>query len=103
MDFLEKIGEVAKNVKEKASDSIEINRINGDVFTAKRNIELYQQKLGEYYWAKFVMGEELEPEAVEICEKIIVCQDNIRRGNAEIAEIKARAAEAAQNDKEKPV
>ena len=93
MEFFEKIGVVAKTVKDKASDTLEINRINGEIFTAKRNIEIHQQTLGQYYWAKFVMGEELEPEAVEICEKIVVCQDSIRNYYNEIAEIKEKNEE----------
>lgn len=97
MEFWEKVGEVAKNVKGKASDSLEINRINGDIFTMKHNIEIFQQKLGEYYWAKFTMGEELEEEAVEICEKIVVCKDNIRKLNEDIGDIKTKQAEENSN------
>lgn len=100
MDLKETIEKFAKNMKEKAVDGLEINRIQGDIFTEKRKIELLEQKLGQYYWAKFLMGDQLEEEAMEICDKIVLCNDNIARWNQEIQNIKENTEEEATIVKE---
>ncbi len=88
MDFKEKLGNFAKNVKDKASDSLEINRINGDIFTEQRKIEVLEQNIGKIYWAKFLMGDEIDPEATELCDKIMACNDNIKKWETEIQAIR---------------
>lgn len=97
MAFLDKLGEVAKNVSEKANDSFETNRLTGDIALQKGNIQVYQRELGEYYWAKFAVGEQLDSEAMLICDKIVAAQDKIRELEAQIAQIKVdREAERAE-------
>lgn len=88
MEFFEKIGGVAKNLSDKAGSSLEINRLTGEISIAKGNIQCYQRDLGEHFWAKFVVGEKLDDEAMHICDKIVVSQDNIRRLELEIDRIK---------------
>lgn len=88
MDFFDKLGEVAKNLTEKAGDSLEINRINGEISIEKGNIQCYQRELGEHYWAKFAVGEQLDDEAMLICDKVVVSQDRIRTLEQEIDKIK---------------
>ena len=88
MDFFDRIGEVAKNLTEKAGDGLEINRINGEIAIEKGNIQCYQRELGEYYWAKFAIGEKLDDEAMMICDRVIVSQDRIRQLELEIEGIK---------------
>ncbi|WP_352399578.1 hypothetical protein [Anaerotignum sp.] len=89
MDLFEKIGEVAKNLSEKAGDSLEINRLNGEISIEKGNIQCYQRELGEYYWAKFATGEKLDDEAMLICDKIVVSQDRMRALDLQIEKIKS--------------
>lgn len=98
MEFLNKIGEMAKNATVKASDTLEINRINGDIFTEKQNIEILKQQIGEYYWAKFATGEKLDPEAMVICDKIVTYHDKIRALNEEILTIKRQREEGLEED-----
>lgn len=102
MAFLDKLGEVAKNVSEKANDSFETNRLTGDIALQKGNIQVYQRELGEYYWAKFAVGEQLDSEAMLICDKIVAAQDKIRELEAQIAQIKVdREAERAERKEAK--
>lgn len=85
--FLGKLGTMAKNVSEKAVDSIEINRINGDIYSEKHRIEKLKTDLGEYYWAKFATGEVLDQDAMVVCDKIVACHDRIRGFQEEIKKI----------------
>lgn len=102
MAFFEKLGEVAKNVTERAADGLETNRLTGDISLEKGNIQCYQRELGEFYWAKFALGEKLEEEAMLICDKIVVAQEHIREMEAQIEQIKAeREAEKAERRAEK--
>lgn len=97
MAFFDKLGEMAKNVSDLASDSFETNKLVSDINLQKGNIQCYQRELGEFYWAKFAVGESLEEEAMLICDKIVAAQDKIREMEAQIEQIKAeREAEKAE-------
>ena len=91
MAFFDKLNEMAKNVSEKANDSWETNKLVGDINLTKGNIQAYQRELGEFYWAKFAVGEQLEEEAMLICDKIVAAQDKIRELEAQIDQIKAES------------
>lgn len=99
MAFFDKLGEMAKTVSEKANDSLETNKLIGDINLTKGNIQVYQRELGEFYWAKFAVGEQLEEEAMLICDKIVAAQDKIRDLEAQIDQIKAES-EARKAERE---
>lgn len=88
MDLLDKLGEAARNLTEKAGDSLEINRLNGEIAIEKGNIQCYQRELGEHYWAKFAVGEKLDQEAMLICDKVVTSQDRIRQLMVDIDKVK---------------
>ncbi|MDD4844564.1 MAG: hypothetical protein PHU31_09565 [Anaerotignum sp.] len=88
MDLFDKLGEAARSLTEKAGDSLEINRLSGEVSIEKGNIQYYQRELGEHYWAKFAVGEKLDDEAMLICDKVVVSQDRIRQIEMDIEKIK---------------
>lgn len=91
MAFLDKLGEMAKSVSERAGDSLETNQLISSINLQKGNIQVYQRELGEFYWAKFVTGEKLEDEAMLICDKIVAAQDKIHELEAQIEQIKAES------------
>ena len=102
MAFFEKLSEVAKNVTDRAADGLETNRLTGDISLEKGNIQCCQRELGEFYWAKFALGEKLEDEAMLICDKIVVAQERIKSLEAQIEQIKAeREAEKAERRAER--
>lgn len=102
MAFFDKLGEMAKTVSEKANDSLETNKLIGDINLTKGNIQVYQRELGEFYWAKFAVGEQLEEEAMLICDKIVAAQDKIRDLEGQIEQIKAESeARKAEREAEK--
>ncbi len=90
MAFLDKLGELARTAADKANDGLEINRINSDIVIQKGNINEYQRELGMYYWARFVMGDQLDEEATAICDKIVKAQDRIKELEAEIEQVNQR-------------
>ena len=102
MAFLDKLGELARTAADKANDGLEINRINSDIVIQKGNINEYQRELGMYYWAKFVMGDQLDEEATAICDKIVKAQDRIKeRAEQKRLEAEAAAQEAAERAAQK--
>ena len=102
MAFFDKLNEMAKNVSEMANDSWETNQLVGEINLKKGNIQAYQRELGEFYWAKFATGEQLEEEAMLICDKIVATQDKIRDLEAQIEQIKAESeARKAENEAKK--
>ena len=102
MAFFEKLGEMAKNVSEKATDSLETNKLVSEINLTKGNIQAYQRELGEFFWAKFAVGEQLDEEAMLICDKIVAAQDKIRNLEAQIEQIKAESeARKAEREAEK--
>lgn len=102
MDFFDKLGEAARNLTEKAGDGLEANRLNGEIAIEKGNIQCFQRELGEHYWAKFVVGEKLDEEAMLICDKVVVSQDHIRQLEIDIEKIKKeREAVLAERAKAK--
>ncbi len=88
MDFFDRLAASARNLTEKAGDSLEINRLNGEIAIEKGNIQCYQRELGEYYLAKFTVGEKLDDEAMLICDKVVVSQDRIRQLLLDIEKVK---------------
>ena len=104
MAFFDKLGEMTKIVSEKASDSLATNNLVAEINLTKGNIQALQRELGEHYWAKFAVGEQLDDEAMFICDKIVLANDKIKVLENQINKIKAegearkaeRAAEKAE-------
>ena len=102
MAFFDKLNEMAKTVSEKANDSLETNKLISEINLTKGNIQAYQRELGEHFWAKFAVGEQLDEEAMLICDKNVAAQDKIRNMEAQIDQIKAESeARKAEREAEK--
>lgn len=99
MAFFDRLNEMAKTVSEKTNDSLEINKLIGEINLTKGNIQSFQRELGEHFWAKFVTGEQFDDEAMMICDKIVAAQDKIHGMEAQIAQIKAEG-EARKAERE---
>ena len=99
MAFFDRLNEMAKTVSEKTNDSLEINKLIGEINLTKGNIQSFQRELGEHFWAKFVTGDQFDDEAMMICDKIVAAQDKIHDMEAQIAQIKAEG-EARKAERE---
>lgn len=102
MANLDKLNEMAKSVSERVDESLELNNLISEINLTKGNIDVYKREIGEYYWAKFAVGEKLDDEPMLTCDKIVVAQDKIRELEAKMAKIKAdREAEKAERKAER--
>lgn len=90
MAFFDRLNKMAKTVSEKTNDSLEINKLIGEINLTKGNIQSFQRELGEHFWAKFVTGEQFDDEAMMICDKIVAAQDKIHDMEAQIAANQSR-------------
>ena len=88
MANLDKLNEMAKSVSERMDESLELNNLTSEINLTKGNIDVYKREIGEYYWAKFAVGEKLDDEPMLTCDKIVVAQEKIRELEAKIAQIK---------------
>ena len=97
MAILEKLGDFAKNVSDLAEDSLEMSRLNSQINSFKSDIEKSRRELADFYWSKFVTGEQLDEEAMLICEKIVSFQDAVRTLQRQVEQVKEdREAEKAE-------
>lgn len=92
MAFFNKLGEAAKNVSDSMSSTMEITRLNKEIGEENDKIVDLKAQLGALYWTKFQGGEELLPEAAELCGKI-------KESYAHIAEVEGKV-QKVKSDKE---
>lgn len=88
MAFFDKIGEIAKNVGDKTSEVIEVNKLNSKINGEETVISSLKTQMGEFYWNQYAAGEQLAPEAMECCTAIQASLDKIEAIRAEIQNIK---------------
>ena len=94
--FFDKLGGIAKNLGDKASDSVNISKLNGKIKAEKASIIEQQQKIGEFYYQQHLAGQEGDPGAAELLAAIDGHNAAIAELQAEIARIQAEnAAQAA--------
>ena len=92
MAFFDRLNEMAKTVSEKTNDSLEINKLIGEINLTKGNIQSFQRELGEHFWAKFVTGEQFDDEA-QIAQ--IKAEGEARKAEREAERAERKAAEKA--------
>ena len=95
MAFFDKLGEIAKNVSDKTSEMIEVNKYNQKITSERAKVYEAKGRLGSYYWDRFCAGEQLEPEAAIICAEITALNESINSLQAELEAYKASEAAAA--------
>lgn len=91
MSIFDKMNSMAKNVTEKATDAIELTRLNTKIGEENKNIMELQKKIGEIIWGRFENGEVLQPEITELCETIKKSKGNIESIVKEIQNLKDEA------------
>ena len=89
MDFLDKLGKAARTAADKTGDIIEIGKINSKINSEKANILENKQKIGEYYWIKFLSGDQMDNEVANICRDIKKSEDIIAGLEAQKEAIKS--------------
>ena len=94
MGIFDKLSSMAKEATDKASDMIEIQKVNSKIGEEKRKISDMKEKIGEYYWEKHASGEQLEEEPTELCKGIDLAKEAIIKYEAEIKAIQGEAPSA---------
>ena len=88
MAFLDKLGGMARNVGDKASDALETGKLGGKVKAGEKAIAEAMQKLGAYYYGLHQAGEALAEEAAALCAEIDGHNEAIAQAKADIERIK---------------
>lgn len=105
MDFLDKIGNIAKNIGDRTNDAIEITKLNAKIASEKNAVGEDLKKIGEFYYKKFVEEEPIDTEIQEFCDAAAGHYEIIDQAQAEIDRIKKENGgnkEDAQQGEAKP-
>jgi membrane protease subunit (stomatin/prohibitin family) len=95
MAFLDKLGDLARNIGDKTSETIETTKINNRIGSEKTAIAECMRRLGEIYYRRHQEGDSGDPAAAEILATIDAHNKAIADAQAEIERIKAKAAAQA--------
>lgn len=95
MAFLDNLKDVAKNVGDSASDTIEIQRQKSRISSEKKQINLALQQIGSIYYEAYKKEEDgeavgLNPEAVPFAEEIDKHKEEIDEAEKLINELKGQ-------------
>ena len=89
MAFLDKLSNVAKGAADKASDLVEITKLNGKIAMERDKIKNAKKAIGEHYYGKFQEGTMLDAEVAPQCEIIVAAELAIKELEEQIAAVKA--------------
>jgi hypothetical protein len=97
MEFLDKLGDIVRNIGDKATDAIETTKLSGKISAEKNAISECMRQIGEYYYKKYQAGETGDANVTELYAAIDGHNAAITETQAEIARIQAEnAAKTAQ-------
>ena len=96
MALLNKLGDFAKNIGDKASDAIDTKKLNNKINAEKAAVAECMRKIGEVYYKRHQDGAADDPEVAELYAAADGHNKTIEDTQAEIAHIQEQAQEAAQ-------
>jgi hypothetical protein len=97
MAFLDKLGDIARNIGDKATDAIETTKLNSKISAEKTAIAECMRQIGEYYYGKHETGEPDDPGTAEFFAAIDGHNKAIADTQAEIERIQAENAAQVQS------
>lgn len=65
--FFDKLTDAASTIGDKAGDAIEVTKLKSKINSEKKVVEMELAKIGRIYYELHKNGQELTPEAAEIC------------------------------------
>jgi hypothetical protein len=86
--ILSKIGSTAKNLGEKASDSIEVGKLNSKINTEQTAISELMRQIGDYFYQKHSAGEPDDAGAAQFFAEIDGHHQTIESLKADIERVK---------------
>lgn len=87
-NFLNKLGDMAKNAADKTGEMIEIGKLNTKISAEQTKISDLKQKIGNFYYDRFSTEENFPAEVAELCQQINLCEEAIASVQAEICVLK---------------
>ncbi|MGF0034082.1 hypothetical protein ACQRBN_14145 [Bariatricus sp. SGI.154] len=91
-DFFEELGkritDVASDISKRTEDTIEVQKIKGDIRSMKRANERNLLDIGRMVYDKFQKGEVDDTEYITLCEEIEKREEEIEKREEEIVRIK---------------
>ena len=88
MAFKDKLGAIAKTAADKTGDVVETTKLNIKVNEEKGKIKDLMAEVGQYYYEKFRMGEELPVEVVDLFCKVKDAEAAIEEMQEQIRTVK---------------
>ena len=88
MAFLDKLGNAARNLGDKAGGAVEIAKHNGKIKDEEKAIAECMRGIGEFYYGLHKAGETLPEQAAALCAQIDGHGMAIDEAKAEIERIK---------------
>ena len=92
MALFNKISDIARNIGDKASETIEITKLNSKISTEEKAIAEYLRQIGEVFYRKHQAGEPDDPAAAELFALVNERNKTIADAQAEIAALKQEPA-----------
>ena len=89
MAFLDKLGELARNVGDKTNEMLEVSRLSSKARSEENAVSERKRELGQYIFEKYLSGEQLDEGAMEYCRTIQAGEEAVEALNAEIQRLKA--------------
>lgn len=88
MAFFESLGnaisDVGKSVSNKASEVVEVNKLNNKISEKKKEISSSYEEIGKLVFEKFKSGVEVEDEFKELCTKLTTFEDELADLNSKL-------------------
>lgn len=94
----DKTTEVAKKVGDKAEDAIETGKLSAKVSAERFAVQDDLKKIGEYYYTRFMAGEEVAPEVLGYCNSAKAHYDTIAQAQEEMRRLKEENGEEIETE-----
>lgn len=91
----DKTSEVAKKVGDKAEDAIETGKLNAKIASERYGVQDDLKKIGEYYYLRFISGDEVAPEVLGYCNSAKAHYDVIAKVQEELRRLKEEEDEVS--------
>ena len=83
-----KIADTASDLSKKAEDTLEVQKIKGEIRSLKRANERDLKDIGRMVYEKFQKGEVDDTEYISLCEEIEKREEEIEKQEEQIVKIK---------------
>ena len=80
--------DTAEVVTKKTEDVVEIQKLRSKIYNAKKNVEVDYKKLGTIIYQRYLAGESMDEELVNICVTIHDMLETVEKYKDELAEKK---------------